>query len=113
MLGHKGVEIGRTFPPIDNFIAICKALNKSPTYFLAPYLELSKDENEILFLFEGLNIKEIFKDPEVSRIMKFTLLGFSIMYEIKKHFGYEGDIIEFLYHLREKLFDGGQIKKIK
>ena len=72
-------EIGRTFPPIENFIKICNCLNKSLTYLLSPNLKLSKSEQEILHIFEGIEIKEILNDKQISDILKFSLLGFEIL----------------------------------
>lgn len=104
-------EMGRVFPPINKFIKICNVLKKSPVYFLSPYLKLSKSEQEILHIFEGINIKEILNDEQIANILKFTLLGFEILYQSKKHMNYEGDVIDFLNNVKGKLFADGQLKK--
>ena len=43
---------------------------------LSPLLELSHSEQEIMHMFEDIEIKEILKDKEIANILKFTLLGF-------------------------------------
>lgn len=41
-------ELGRIFPPINNFIKICKALDKSPDYFLLTMINLKKEDEELM-----------------------------------------------------------------
>ena len=41
-------ELGRIFPPINNFIKICKLLDKSPDYFLLPMIDLKQEDEELI-----------------------------------------------------------------
>ena len=106
-------EIGRTFPPIENFITICNCLHKLPTYMLSPFLELHQSEQKLIKLYEETEFKELLQDEEIANILKFTLLGFQILYQTKKHFNDKNDVITYLNKLKEKLFEEGQVKKIK
>ncbi len=106
-------ESGRIFPLIEKFIKICKCLNKSATYILSPLLELSHSEQEILYIFEDIEIKEILKDKEIANTLKFTLLGFQILYKTKEHFKDNGDVINYLNIINTKLFEEGQLNKLK
>ncbi len=106
-------EIGRNFPPIENFITICQHLDKSPTYMLSPFFELNHQEIKLVTLYEEADLREILKDEEVANFLKFTLLGFQLLFQTKKHFNHNGDVMDYLNKLKEKLFEEGQIKKIK
>jgi len=106
-------EIGRTFPPIENFITICNCLKKLPTYMLSPFLELRQSEQKLIKLYEETEFKELLQDEEIANILKFTLLGFQILYHTKKNFNDKNDVITYLNKLKEKLFEEGQVKKIK
>ena len=106
-------EMGRVFPPIDKFIKICNVLNKSPVYLLSPYLKLSESEKEILHIFERIDIKEILNDDQIANILKFALLGFEIVYQLKKQMNYEGDVVDFLNNVKGRLFADGQLKKLQ
>ena len=108
-----GYETGRTFPPIEKFVKICQCLDKSATYMLAPILQLEHTEQEIMHLIEDTDLKTMIRDDEeLSKMIKFTLLGFQILYQTKKHFNHEGDVIDYLSVLKSKLFYEGQLKKL-
>jgi transcriptional regulator with XRE-family HTH domain len=106
-------EIGRNFPPIENFITICKYLEKSPSYMLSPFIELNHQEQELLTIYEETGLREMLQDEEVAKRLKFTLLGFQLLFQTKKHFNHSGDVMSYLNDLKEKLFVEGQLKKIK
>ncbi len=106
-------ESGRTFPPIERFITICKELDKSPTYMLTPLLDMNRYERELLFLYQDTDIREMLKDPEVSGILNFTLIGFQILYQTRKHFNAKGDVVDYLNFVKNKLFNEGQLKRLK
>jgi transcriptional regulator with XRE-family HTH domain len=105
-------ESGRTFPPIEKFIKICQCLDRSATYMLSPVLKLSDVGQEILILFEDTDLKDMLQDKEVSDLLKFTLLGFQILFHTKKHFNYDGDMVAYLNEIKEKLFTEGQLKRL-
>ena len=106
-------ESGRIFPPIEKFIKICKCLDKTATYMLSPLLEISQPEKEIMHMYSDFNIKELLQDAEIANIMKFILLGFQLLYKTRQHFNDEGDVITYLKNLNDKLFEEGQLKKLK
>jgi len=106
-------EIGRSFPSIENFITICQHLDKSPSYMLSPFIELNHQEQEILTIYEETGLREMLQDEEVASRLKFTLMGFQLLYQTKKHFNHSGDVMSYLNVLKEKLFEEGQLKKIK
>ena len=74
---------------------------------------MNKHEKEVLHIFEGVNIKEILNDDQIANVLKFTLVGFEILYQSKKQMNYEGNTIDFLDMIKSKLFVDGQLKKIK
>ena len=80
---------------------------------LSPYLKMNEGEKEILHIFEGIEVKEILKDKEIAKILKFTLLGFEILYESKKHLDNRADIIGYLEEVKGMLFEKGKIKNLK
>lgn len=49
-------EEGLTFPPIDNFIKICKTLNKPPEYMLSPLLDMNTKDRKILEIIDRVKI---------------------------------------------------------
>ena len=106
-------EIGRSFPPIENFITICKYLDKTPTYMLSPYLELSEDEKEIIYIFQDFDLKGMMKDKEIAGFLKFNMLCYELLYQTKKYMNSDKDVMSYLLELRDKLFVEGQMKKIK
>ena len=79
---------------------------------LSPYLKMNEGEKEILHIFEGIEVKEILKDKEIAKILKFTLLGFEILYESKKHLDNGADIIGYLEEVKGMLFEKGKIKRL-
>jgi len=106
-------EIGRSFPPIENFITICKYLEKSPTYMLLPYLDLSNDEKEIISIYQEFALNEMLKDKEMAGFIKFTMLCYELLFQTKKYLNSDKDVMGYLLELKEKLFVEGQIKKIR
>ena len=107
-------ESGRIFPPIEKFIKICKCLDKTATYMLSPLLEISQSEKEIIHLYSDFNIKELLKDDEISKLMKCMLLGFELLYKIRKHVDVdEEDAITYLREIHDKLFEEFKLKKFK
>ena len=108
-----GYESGRTFPPIEKFVKICQCLDKSATYMLSPILKLDDTEHEIMLLIEDTDIKDMIRDKELSSLIKFTFLGFQILYQTKRHFNHEGDIVDYLNVLKNKLFFEGQLRKLQ
>ena len=106
-------ESGRTFPPIERFVKICQCLDRSATYMLSPILKLSSIEQDIMVLFEDAGLKEIMRDQEVANMLRFTLFGFQLIHLTKKHFDYNGDMVEYLKVVKDKLFTEGQMKKLK
>jgi hypothetical protein len=46
-------------------------------------------------------------DKSLSTILMSTLIGFQILYQFKKHFGHEGSAIDYLYTIKNNLFDEG------
>lgn len=106
-------ETGRIFPPIEKFITICKYLDKSAAYMLSPFIDYTQNEKDIMNFFEEADVKQILKDEEIAKILKFTLLGFQLLYLTKSHFNHKGDVITYLNELKSKLFEEGQLKRIK
>jgi transcriptional regulator with XRE-family HTH domain len=106
-------ERGRTFPPIEKFITICKVLDKSPTYMLTPLLDMNQYERDLLLLYQDTDVREMLQDPELSNILKFTLIGYQILYQTRKHFNTKGDVVDYLNFVKEKLFSEGQLKRLK
>jgi hypothetical protein len=106
-------ESGRIFPPIERFITICKVLDKSPTYMLTPLLDMNHYERELVLLYQDTDVREMLQDPELANILRFTLLGFQILHQTRKHFNTKGDVVDYLNFVRDKLFNEGQLKRLK
>jgi transcriptional regulator with XRE-family HTH domain len=106
-------ERGRTFPPIEKFIEICKALDRTPTYMMTPLLDMQKDEQELMRFYYDNGVREILQDPEIRNILLFALSCLQLMYHTRKHSNFEGSIIDHLQFLKEKLFSEGNFKKLK
>ena len=69
-------EEGKAFPPIDNFIRICEALDKTPSFLLKPFLKISLIDKDFLELFEKM--KEFRNDPDAWELIEFMFLGLDI-----------------------------------
>lgn len=107
-------ESGRIFPPIEKFIKICKCLDKTASYMLSPLMEISQPEKEMMHLYADFNIKELLQDPEIANLMKCTLLGYQLLYKIRKHFDYdEEDAITYFRKIHDKIFEELQLRKFK
>jgi len=106
-------ESGRIFPPIEKFIAICKALERTPTYMITPLLDMQKEEQELMRFFYDNNVREILQDPEIKKILKFALGIMQLMYYTRKNMNLEGSVIENIDFLKNKLYSEGNYKKIK
>lgn len=106
-------ESGRSFPPIEKFIEICKALDRTPTYMMTPLLDMKKDEQELMRFFYDNDVKEILQDPEITNILKFALCCLQLLYHTRKHSNMEGNIIDHLTFLKDKLFNEGNFKKLQ
>ena len=92
--------VGRSFPPVDNFIKICKALDKTPSYILAPLLDLSLKDKEFLEIFAKM--KEFYNDPDAWRLIRTVFLGLDI-YGFEKKRNTEKDIINILEGIKLRL----------
>ena len=55
-------EQGKTLPPIDKFLILCKTLNKSPSYLLLPLLNLKQSDKELVTYWD--KIKDLRYKPE-------------------------------------------------
>ena len=106
-------ESGRTFPPIEKFIEICKALDRTPTYMMTPLLDMQKDEQELMRFYYDNDVREILNEPEITKMLKFALSVVQLLYHTRKHFNMEGDIFDHLTFLKDKLFNEGNLKKLK
>jgi transcriptional regulator with XRE-family HTH domain len=106
-------ESGRIFPPIEKFIAICKALERQPTYMLSPLLDMKQDEQEIVRFYYDNGVREILQDPEMTNILKLALSCLQLLYHTRRHLNMDGDIIDHLNVLKDKLFTEGNFKKLK
>jgi transcriptional regulator with XRE-family HTH domain len=106
-------ESGRIFPPIEKFLEICKALDRTPTYMMTPLLDMQKDEQELMRFYYDNNVREILQDPEIRNILKTALSCFQLLYYTRKHLNIDGDIIDHLTFLKDKLFNEGNFKKLK
>lgn len=106
-------ERGRVFPPIEKLVAICKCLNRSPNYMLYPLLNFPSNEEQIIKIFEETETREMLKDQELAKKLKFALNILQILHLTRKHFNMNGDMVDYLEFLKDKLFNEGQIKKIK
>ena len=105
-------ESGRIFPPIEKFIEICKALNRTPTYMMTPLLDMQKDEHELMRFYYDNDVREILQDPEITNILKFALSCLQLLHHTRKHSNMEGNIIDHLTFLKDKLFKE-DFKKLK
>jgi len=47
-------EQGKTLPPIDKFLRICKSLNKTPSFLLLPLLKLKTPDKELVEIWDML-----------------------------------------------------------
>ena len=106
-------ESGRTFPPIEKFITICKALERTPTYMLTPLFDMQKEEQELMRFYYDNDFNEILQDPEIKNILKFALSCMQLLYYTRKNSNIEGNIIDHLNYLKDKLFKEGNFKKLK
>lgn len=106
-------ESGRSFPPIEKFIEICKALDRTPTYMMTPLLDMKKDEQELMRFYYENNVREILQDPEITNILKLALNCLQLLYYTRKHSNMEGDITDHLTFLKDKLFKEGNFKKLQ
>jgi len=88
-------------------------MDKSPTYMLSPLLDMNDQEKELIYLYQDTDVRGMLQDEDLKDTLKFTLLGFQIFYLTKNHFKHKGDVINYLNELKSKLFEGGQLKKIK
>ncbi|MFW6138193.1 MAG: helix-turn-helix domain-containing protein [Spirochaetota bacterium] len=104
-------ENGRTFPPINKFITMCKALDKTPSYMLAPLMDLNSEDRRLLDIFD--QIKEISKDREIKPIMEFILLGLEILSHTREYFNDQSEVRDFLNSIKKELFEKGQLRKLK
>ena len=93
-------ETGRSFPPIDKFIMICKALDRTPSFMLAPLLDLRPKDEEFLNIFAQL--KDFYQDSDAWKIIQTIFLGLDI-YNIEKSRNVEKDIIDILQSVRDRL----------
>ncbi len=50
---------------------------------------------------------------EIENILKFTLFEFQILYKTKEHFKDNGNVINYLNIINTKLFEEGQLNKLK
>jgi transcriptional regulator with XRE-family HTH domain len=108
-----GYECGRTFPPIEKFISICQALDRTPTYMMIPLYDMQKEEQDLIQFFYENDLREILKDPEVRTILTFALSCLQLLYHTRKHSNTKSNIIDDLHSLKDKLFREGNFKKLK
>ena len=106
-------ESGRIFPPIEKFIAICKALDRTPTYMMLPLIDMQKDELELMRFYYDNGVREMLQEPEIRNMLKFALSVVHLLYHTRKHFNMEGDIFDNLNFLKDKLFSEGKLKKLQ
>lgn len=104
-------EIGRIFPPIEKFLLICRTLDKTPSFMLLPLCELSAENKELVSI--TMLIREILKDEKVAPVLRTILMAFEILYDTRRHFKDESDVISSLMHIKNKLFEEGQLKRVK
>ena len=107
-----GYEAGRTFPPIEKFISICKALDRTPSYMLIPLIDMQQEEQELIQFLHDNHIREIYEDPEITNILKFALSILQLVYYARKHTNIEGSIIDNIHFLTNSLFSEGNYKKL-
>jgi transcriptional regulator with XRE-family HTH domain len=69
-------EQGKIFPPIDNFLKICKALDVTPSYLLLPLLELEPTDQDLVILWK--RIKELRKNQEGWNLVKSMIMCIEI-----------------------------------
>jgi transcriptional regulator with XRE-family HTH domain len=104
-------EIGRIFPPIEKFLIICKILEKTPSFMLLPLCNLSAEEKELVNM--TMLIKDILKEEKIAPVLRIIIMAFEILYETRRHFKDDSDVISSLVHIKNKLFEEGQLKKVK
>jgi len=74
---------------------------------ISPLLDMNDQEKELIYMYQDPDIKEMLQDEDLKNILKFTLLGFQMLYLTKNHFNHKGDVISYLDELKSKLFDKG------
>lgn len=104
-------EIGRIFPPIEKFLIICRTLEKTPSFMLLPLCELSTEDKELVRL--TMLIKEILKDENIAPVLRIIIMAFEILYETRKHLKDHSDVMSSLIHIKDKLLEEGQLRKVK
>ena len=93
-------EQGRHFPSLDNFIKICKVLDKSPSYMLNPYLGLTQKDEEILRFCN--TIRPMFEDEDTKRLLNLITTGFEIMELQRQRYGIR-DLLTLLETMKKDL----------
>ena len=92
--------VGRSFPPVDKFVIICKLLDKTPSFLLSPALDISPRDKDLLEMFAKL--KEFYKDADAWRLIRTLFLGLEI-YNVEKKESEEKDIINILESIKLRL----------
>jgi transcriptional regulator with XRE-family HTH domain len=69
-------EQGKIFPPIENFMRICKALDVTPSYLLLPLLKLDPPDEDLINIWK--KIKEWRENKDTWEIVKHMIMSMDI-----------------------------------
>ena len=92
--------IGRSFPPVEKFVTICKLLDRTPSYMLSPCLDLRPKDSEFLEMFAKM--KQSYEDPDAWKLIQTIFLGLDI-YNVEKSRNIEKDIVDILKSVKDRL----------
>ena len=82
-------ERGQALPPLDNFIQICKVLNRPPGYLLFPIFNPPEDDDLIDDLV--LKLRDLKKDEHIIQMVKF-LRGSLGIYQFNRQMNGDEDM---------------------